>query len=153
MRKFIVLMCLVVCGAICGCGKASYEDTLLLGHHWGEKEEDFYVEQGENYRVSEGGELFGRSVEGVDGRFGDTKGLCKMGYNIPLANEEAVDELIANVFELLADEEVLQHSTDAKGEFVEWSIHDAPAGVTLRKSKEGSFFNVEIWCYNDTYAF
>lgn len=151
MRKLIILMCLVVCGIFSGCGKASYEDTLLLGHQWGEKEEDFYSEISDNYRVVEGGELFGYLVSDIDARFGETKGLCKMGYNITLANEEDVDALIANMFELLADAEVLQHTTDKKIEFVEWNTHNGPAGVTLKKSKEGSLWNIEIWCWYDIY--
>lgn len=152
MRKFIALVCLLVCGILCGCGKGSYEDTLLLGHQWGEKPEEFYEEIGDNYRVSKGGELFGCDVNGVDAKFGDTKGMYSMWYSITLANEEDVEKLIADMFELMADAEILQHDEYATQEFVEWNTHNGPGGVTVKKMKSGSLWEIQIACWYYAYS-
>lgn len=140
------ILCII---ALCGCGgnKYAFEDTLMFGHKWGEKEDDFYLEKTDNYRVTKDGELFGYLVEGMDGNFNDDGKLDCLWYTITLADEENANDVMDKMFELLKDQTVLQHDEYETKEYVEWNTHDGPGGVTASKVKNGSLWEISISCW------
>ncbi len=152
MKRIYVLIFLLTCLLLCGC--KSYDDVLLLGHDWGESEDDFYIESGNGYYVTSHGELFGCTATAIDGRFGKTRGLCEIKYQINLGYDEDAQKLVDDMFELLKDETVIQHDVYEKKEFVEWATHNGPGGVTLdRKKMSAGYWEFNIHCWYDKYNY